>query len=81
MAARQRSVFFSFWFVVVFFTILGVMLIVVPPYLETWLTTFSWLPIPLPKILSYLLMLLVFGLFLGIFSIVMFAVNRKRGGP
>ena len=81
MSSRQRSVFFSFWFIVIFFTMLGIMLVVVPPYLEGWLAGYAWLPVPLPKILSWFLMLLVFGMFLGIFSIVAFAIKRKAKGP
>ena len=60
---------------------MGIMLVIVPPYLETWLAGYAWLPIPLPKILSYLLMLLVFGIFLSVFSIVAFAMKRKAKGP
>ncbi len=65
---------------VLFFAMMGVMIVLVPPYLQTWLAGYSWLPTPLPMIASYLLMVLILAVFLGIFAIIFFSVNRKRGG-
>ena len=76
MSTKQRSGFFSFWFVAIFFIILTLMTVTLRPYLVTWLESFMQPPIP--EILSWFLIAFIDVVFVAIFGAIAFLMNRRK---
>jgi hypothetical protein len=79
MSTKQRSMFFSFWFIALFFIILTLMTITLRPYLASWLT--GYMQAPFPEIVSWFMIFFVDAVFVLIFGLIAFLMNRRKAGP
>ena len=79
MSSKPRSIFFSFYFMAAFFILLGIMIVTLQPYLASWLS--GYMMAPLHVLISWILMLIIIAVFLGIFALIIIISSKRRRGP